>query len=115
MENRAMNNIIGQRIENVLRSSRISQTEMANRMGITKQILNAYIRGKHRIPADAVAFIARECNISADYILGLKDDMVPVYDSFEEDFGPVRESYSKLTLAQRQAMLNFLTAFKPKN
>jgi len=112
MESRERNSLIGERIGNVLKHSRISQTEMAQRMGVTKQLLNAYIKGKHQVPAHVVAFVAKQCNVSADYILGLKENMIPLQDSFLDDFGDLRESYSMLSLKQRQVMLDFLKAFK---
>lgn len=112
MEGKQRNKLIGERIYNVLKHSRISQTEMARRMGVTKQLLNAYIKGKHQVPAHVVAFIAGQTNVSADYILGLKNNMVPLNDSSLEGFDDIQESYATLNSNQRQVLLNFLRAFK---
>lgn len=58
------------RLELVIKEKGITQTKLASKVGVTKQAMSCYIRGK-RIPRyDILVSIARALDISVDYLVG---------------------------------------------
>lgn len=45
----------------------------AKKIGVPCVSLRKYLTGKHEFPANLLARIARELNVSSDYLLGLTD------------------------------------------
>lgn len=62
---------IGERIHNVIDDRRISQTALAQQLGIKLQTLNGYMTGRTKFPPHIIAQIASILEISTDYMLGL--------------------------------------------
>ena len=56
----------------------IKQTELADRVGISKQSLYKYLHCKCEPRAEIIARMAKTLNTSADFIVGLTTDYNPV-------------------------------------
>ena len=56
----------------------MKQTELAERIGISKQSLYKYLHCKCEPRAEIIAKMAIELNTSADYIVGLTNDSHPI-------------------------------------
>ena len=73
----------GERVANLLQEQNITQREFADKCNITEVSMSRYIRG-NRIPkAPLIATMAKHLGVSADYLLGIKDEMEKV--KCEED------------------------------
>lgn len=61
----------GQRIKSKREELAMSQTELANRIGISKQLLYKYEKGLiTNIPSDSIEKLSDALNVSPAYILG---------------------------------------------
>ena len=67
---------IGQRIVAFRKSQGVSQVQLATALGISKNLLCAYEKGRRRIPATNLAYIAQYLEVSADECLGLKEIVI---------------------------------------
>ena len=54
-----------------------SQTELAERSGLSQNAISNYERGDREPGSTALAALARALECSADYLLGLTDDPTP--------------------------------------
>ena len=64
---------IGERIHNIIDDRRISQTELARRIGLKLSTLNGYMTGRTKFPPEVIKLIAETLDVSSDYLLGLSD------------------------------------------
>ena len=69
-----MDEPIGKRIRSVRERRGITQKWLAERVGITKQSLYAIEKGDIDIRGSRVAAFAKALRVSADYLLGLKEE-----------------------------------------
>lgn len=51
-----------------------TQKEVAEYLGTTQQVYSRYEKGENEIPVRHIIALCRLYNVSADYILGLKDN-----------------------------------------
>lgn len=75
-----MSSLIGKRIKYLREKIGITQTQLAKLVGIGKSTLSEYESGKANPTAEVIKKIANSLNVSADYLLGLKD----TYEPFDE-------------------------------
>ncbi len=64
---------IGQRLKDVREKHQQTQQDIADLLGTTQNYISRYESGKHDIPAYRLAILCRHWNVSADYLLELKD------------------------------------------
>jgi transcriptional regulator with XRE-family HTH domain len=55
-----------------------TQTELAERSGVSQNAISNYERSEREAGSTAIVALARALNCSADYLLGLTDDPTPV-------------------------------------
>ncbi len=67
-------NEIGERIHNIIDDQRITQTKLAEDIGIKLPRLNNYMTGQAKFPSEIIKKIAEVLNTSTDYLLGLTDN-----------------------------------------
>ena len=67
-------NEIGERIHNIIDDQRITQTKLAEDIGIKLPRLNNYMTGQAKFPSEIIKKIAEVLNNSTDYLLGLTDN-----------------------------------------
>ena len=66
--------VIGRKIDELRVSKGLKKTEMAKMLGVTRQTLDNYIRGKQIIDSAKLAALARYLNKSMDYFLSPDTD-----------------------------------------
>ena len=86
--------LVMQRIE----EKKISQTKLAQKLGLTKSVISAYETGLRMPSYDVLVNIARIYNVTTDFLLGLER-------KFEIDL-------SGLTQEEIEAILNLIKAMK---
>lgn len=62
--------MIGQRIRDLRKQKRMSQTELAKSAGVSQTTVNAWETGKAEPSSSAVARLADIFNVTTDYLLG---------------------------------------------
>lgn len=67
-------NIFGNKIKLLRTKNSMSQTDLANLLGVSKTQISDLENGKTSTTLDRLIIIANHFNISADYLLGLSDD-----------------------------------------
>lgn len=71
----------GDRLARIRELRRISQAELAEKVGIGMQQIYRYENGKTEPDGDVVARIAMVLNVSTDYLLGLTNSPYPYIDA----------------------------------
>ncbi len=69
-----MNILFTKRFNEVLSYSKISQTELAARVNVSKQCISDYKSGKSFPSIQTLFLICKVLEVSADYLLGLTDE-----------------------------------------
>ena len=67
------NTEFGERLQQILKENKISQSELARRLKINQNEISRYCTGKRKPPIDILIDICKELNESSDYLLGLKN------------------------------------------
>lgn len=70
-------NMLNERLKELRKEKRLSQEDMANLLGISRQAYGHYELNLRQISLDALTFLAGYFNVSSDYLLGLTDDPTP--------------------------------------
>lgn len=60
-----------ERLNKALQENKISQSELARKIGMSKTIVNNYCSGKRETSLDALILICNALEESADYLLGI--------------------------------------------
>ncbi len=55
--------------------AKLSQKELAKKLGISPSTLNGYEKGNHDPKSSGLIKIAKICNVTTDYLLGLSDEI----------------------------------------
>lgn len=69
-----MYEIIKERLREELKNCPLSIVEIANRIGVSPEMVTQYTTTKKLPRLDTFARICKELDLSADYILGLSDN-----------------------------------------
>jgi len=84
--------VIGERLKALRKEKKLSQEVLANAIGVQKSAVSRYEANRDD-PSDKVKVaIAKYCNISLDYLLGVIDEQVPYYN--KDTFFCVRHAFS---------------------
>ena len=65
--------IIKQRLRGEIRNSGLTTAEIARRVGVSPEIITQYTTTKKLPKPDTFAALCKALDVSADYILGIKD------------------------------------------
>lgn len=76
---------VGERIIYLMENLDMRQTELADKIGISKQSLYKYLHCKCEPRAEIIARMAVALNSSADYIVGLTDNPAPLKRNSETE------------------------------
>ncbi len=68
---------IGLRIRTLLETNGMSQTELAQQLGVSKQVINKIIQGKKAINVEELTKIASVLNVSLDNLMTFDDHVSP--------------------------------------
>ena len=84
---------IGERIKSLRESKRITQTELAEKLGTTKQNIYKYENGIiTNIPSDKIELMAKCFEVSPGYIMGWEDE------NEQDDLSILMEKYDNIRL-----------------
>lgn len=75
--------MIGQRIRDLRKQKRMSQTELAKSAGVSQTTVTAWETGKAEPSSSAVAKLADIFNVTTDYLLGRPDKQETKKDDVE--------------------------------
>lgn len=64
----------GERLRQVRRERQLTQDELAERLGFGQSQMNKYENGKSDPTAEVVVRLAKELNVTTDWLLGLVDE-----------------------------------------
>ena len=67
------NTVFAKRLRELIESTGVSQAELANSVGVTRQAINSYTLGNTVPNSDVLTDIAKYFDVSSDYLLGLID------------------------------------------
>ncbi len=76
---------LADRLVYLMESLDMKQTELASKIGISKQSLYKYLHCKCEPRAEIIAKMAIALNTSADYIVGLTNDTKPINRSTDKE------------------------------
>lgn len=65
--------IIKERLREEIKNSGLTTVEIAKRIGVSPEMVTQYMTTKKLPRLDTFAKLCRELDVSADYLLGLKD------------------------------------------
>ncbi len=65
------------RLKDLREDNDLLQKQVAVALGITRQQYGLYEKGERQIPIDKLCLLAKFYNTSADYLLGLTDEIKP--------------------------------------
>lgn len=65
--------LIASRIKEIRTGNGLSQTQFGERLSVSQDTVSLWEKGKSTPTTEFVVLIAREFQVSADYILGLSD------------------------------------------
>jgi transcriptional regulator with XRE-family HTH domain len=123
-ETTALDIQIGKRIRIRRRQLGISQTDLANKLGVAFQQVQKYENGKNRVPASRLPHVAGALDVHVGYFYGHDDaaagvDTAAVASSIglltERHAIDLLEYYQGMTSAQRNALLEIAKAFSAAN
>lgn len=63
----------------------LNQKELAQKLGISPSTLNGYEKGNHDPKSTGLIGIAKACNVTTDFLLGISDRMEKTQDGFSSD------------------------------
>lgn len=87
---------IGDRIKDLRESSKLTQTELAEKIGTTKQNIYKYENGIiTNIPSDKIELIAKLFDVSPSYIMGWTEKSAPIETDESELLSHLLERYTK--------------------
>lgn len=73
--------VMGEQLKKLRKSLNLSQERFAERMGMSKDTIYNYEKGKTAIPHDLIKRLCQEFNVSADYFYFEKDK--PLVEGFD--------------------------------
>ena len=94
-------NEIGKRIAEYRRERKLTQEELANRIGISAQALSQYERGMRYPDIEILKSLCTVLGVSSDYLIGLKETKINEIDDVEiekEIWWNLRNSLSALSI-----------------
>lgn len=69
-----MTELIKQRLKEELNACPLTKAEISARVGVSPEMITQYVTTKKLPKLDTFARLCKELDLSADYILGLKDE-----------------------------------------
>lgn len=105
----------GYRLKQALLKLDIKQRELAEKINVDETTISRYIKNRAVPTLATVAKIAEALNVSADYLLGLKDEIVPIReepDPWAEDIQIIKDSYTTLSWDERNAIIQLVRAMR---
>lgn len=103
--------IFGKRLKQALIEKDVQQKTLADALNVSDKTMSSYIHGNANPTLKGLAKIAKRLNISADFLLGLSNELKPLDktdDPVGEDILMIRRSYTSMPEHQRKAVLRLV-------
>ena len=103
--------IFGRRLKQALIEKNVQQKTLADALKISDKTMSSYVHGNANPTLLGLAKIAKYLNISADFLLGLSNELRPlenIDDPIGEDILMIRRSYTSMPEHQRKAVLRLV-------
>ena len=99
-----MSEAVGKRIIEALNTMKMTQKELASRIGVTEAVISRYISGDRAPKPEMLANIATALNTTSDFLLGIERD--------EFDYARVKRilarNASEMTEQQKKELIDAL-------
>lgn len=69
-----MSKELGKRIQEILQKNKMTQKELAKRIGLTEAVISRYISGEREPKPEVLANIATALHTTSDFLLGIEND-----------------------------------------
>lgn len=102
--------VMGEQLKKLRKKVKLSQEKFAERMGMSKDTIYNYKKGKTAIPHDLIKRLCQELNVSADYFYFetdkplVEDNTISITDAFTKEL----EQCTDLEKQQLMEMLKIL-------
>jgi transcriptional regulator with XRE-family HTH domain len=113
-----INKVFGKRLRQALVEREIQQKDFAEALGVSYKTMSGYIQGHTSPTLEKLAAIAEKLDISADYLLGLSNEIRYLSgksDPVGEDILMIRRAYVSMPHRQRKAVLELIQSVTDKN
>lgn len=106
-------NQIRARLQEAIKQSGMTQTELAKRIGVIQQSIAQYLSGRAMPALDSFANLCKALDVSADYLLCLENDYGIVnYNTQEfsmgQDEAKLLDDYRQLNAASRAKLQGYM-------
>lgn len=101
------------RLRMILEEKRILQKELAAHMGLSDRTINSYVQGKSAPSLEGLAEICTYLNVSADFLIGLVDEVRPLdraKDEISQDILMIRRSYAEMDEKEQKLIKELVQA-----
>ena len=102
-----MNNVLGKRIRELISSSKLSQRDLAQDIGVTESAISKYLSGERMPRGEILLNLVTALNTTSDYLLGHTD-----YDnsnlSFNELKGILSRNSTELNAEQKTKLIEII-------
>ena len=86
---------IGERIRQLRKQAKLSQTQLALLLGIDHSTISKYERGERKVPMDMLVPLAKTLKVSTDYLLGNSDKRYLDSDNEKIDYNDIKINKEK--------------------
>ena len=105
---------IHERLREYLGDRDIHQNELAAALDIPKTTLSGYMTGNRQFPHEVVQKIAKQLDITTDYLYGLTEDPKPPFALSRAERGLI-ETYRSLSREQRELVIQTIRLMGEQN
>ena len=99
---------MGEQLKKLRNSLRLSQEKFAERLGMSRDTIYNYEKGKTAIPHDLIKRLCQEFNVSADYFYFNKDKPLVEETTIADSFTKVLQDCTDFEKQQLMDMLNII-------
>jgi len=107
------------RVEQLRDNAGLTQTELADMVGMTQQTVSRVENNIHALSADYLIILSKFFNVSADYLLEISDQKHNDEQRYQitknmEKYLPLLENYQKLNEMHQEILMEVLKVFVEK-
>lgn len=107
VKNNNSNSEFGQRLSELLKSSNVSQRELAHKIGITEAAISRYINSNRTPNGKIIGSIAKVLHVSTDYLIYENDDSTADAD-YWKIYHWIKKNASRLSFEQKRELILLL-------
>lgn len=100
--------IFSERISELMKINRLSQKELAAKVGVTESAMSYYVKGERTPRSDVLSRIAKTLGTTTDYLLGNTSEVIP--NSVDGELQYLQRNLGKLNTEQLKRAETMLKA-----